>query len=110
MKAETREIAMYTAFLYAGALQHPTLGTKPDVGLDLDDWDGHVGFVGCCTLYAGAIQAALNEREDEEDSWPGLIEYELIEPMGEWLLTHETPPNVETVATEFMARFLEWIK
>jgi len=105
-----QELATITAFLYAGALQHPTLGIKPDIGLDLDNWGGHIGFVGCCTEYADAIQKALNEREDEEDVWPGVIEYELLEPLGEWLLTHETPPEVAIVAAEFMARFLTWIK
>lgn len=110
MYFENQELATITAFLYAGALQHPTLGTKPDIGLDLDHWGGHIGFVGCCTEYAKAIQDALNKREDEEDVWPGVIEYELIEPLGEWLLERETVPHAETVAAEFLTRFLKWIK
>jgi hypothetical protein len=38
------------------------------------------------------------------------MEYELLEPLGEWLLTeHETPPAVQTVTVEFMLRFLAWV-
>lgn len=107
----TQEIACTTAFLYAGAIQSEANQTAMVDRTNLfDDWNGHTGFVWACTEYAEAIQAALNTREDEEDVWPGVMEYELLEPLGEWLLTHEYPPSVKEVAAEFMARFLAWIE
>lgn len=111
MNMQTIETASYTAFLYAGAIQCAANRTAVKDRTNLfDDWNGHTGFVWACTEYAKAIQSALNAREDEEDSWPGVMEYELLEPLGEWLLTaHETPPSVETVTAEFMERFLKWV-
>ena len=106
-----QEIACMTAFLYAGAIQsEANQNAMIDRSNPFDDWGGHTGFVWVCAEYAEAIQAALNTREDEEDVWPGVMEYELLEPLGEWLLTHETPPEVAIVAAEFMARFLKWIE
>jgi hypothetical protein len=105
-----QEIANYTAFLYAGAIQcSASLAAALDRANLMDDWNGHTGFVWACAEYAHAIRNALDARADEEDSWPGVMEYELLEPLGEWLLTHETPPSVETVTAEFMTRFLKWV-
>jgi hypothetical protein len=109
MNAMTIEASCFTAFLYAGALQHPTLGQKGQ-GVDLDHWEGHTGFVWACAEYAEAIQAMLETRTYEDDSWPGVLEYELLEPLGQWLLEQPEQPSVHAVAAEFMARFLAWIK
>jgi hypothetical protein len=106
-----QEIANYTAFLYAGAIQSER-HTKAVRNRDnpFDDWNGHTGFVWACAEYANAIRNALDARADEEDSWPGVMEYELLEPLGEWLLTeHEYPPAVPIVTVEFMTRFLAWV-
>jgi hypothetical protein len=110
MEYKTIETASYTAFLYAGAIQSAAnRAAVVDRSNLFDDWNGHTGFVWACAEYAEAIQKALDEREDKEDAWPGVLEYEVLEPFGEWLLTeHETPPSIETVTTEFMTRFLAW--
>jgi len=111
MNYKTIETASYTAFLYAGAILCRANRTAEADRTNLfDDWNGHTGFVWACAEYADAIQTALDERTDKEDAWPGVMEYELLEPLGEWLLTaHETPPTVETVTAEFMERFLKWV-
>lgn len=111
MNTQTIETACYTAFLYAGAIQCQANRTAVIDRTNLfDDWNGHTGFVWACAEYANGIRKALDSREDEEDAWPGVMEYELLEPLGEWLLTaHETPPSVETVTAEFMTRFLKWV-
>jgi hypothetical protein len=107
-----QETASYTAFLYAGAIQSAANWSAMKDRTNLfDDWDGHRGFVRACAEYAHAIRNALDARADEEDAWPGVMEYEILEPLGEWLLTeHEYPPAVPIVTVEFMTRFLAWVK
>ena len=103
---ETTNIAEITAFLYAGALQHPTLGQK-GAGLCLESWGGHTGFVSYCAIYAAEIEEWLGARLD---SHPGVMLYELIEPMGEWLLEKMIgPPKDGVVLGYFMTEYLAWI-
>lgn len=90
-----------TAFLYAGALQHPTKGD------DYEDWEGHTGFVFYCEEYAHAIAMLLETRL--EDEWPGVILYELIEPMGEWLIGHAAPLDTDTALEHFKVEYEAWI-
>jgi hypothetical protein len=105
-ETDVHSIAEIVAFLYAGAIQHPTLGNKGQ-GMDLDNWSGHSGFVGHCTDYAVAIDRWLTNREDD---FPGVFAYELIEPMGEWLIENfHRPPEVDTVMEYFKVEFLAWI-
>jgi hypothetical protein len=104
---DAAHIAEITAFLYAGALQHPSLGQK-GAGLCLDNCSGHTGFVAYCATYAAEIDAWLDTREDEVH--PGVMLYELIEPLGEWLLeTKSRPPEDGVVLEHFKAEFLRWI-
>jgi hypothetical protein len=105
-KLDISSVAEITAFLYAGAIQHPTLGNNGK-GMCLDSWSGHTGFVGHCTDYAIAIDQWLNTRNDD---FPGVMAYELIEPMGEWLIEKfHTPPNVGEVLEYFKVEFLAWV-
>jgi hypothetical protein len=104
---DVANVAETTAFLYAGALQHPTLGQK-GAGLCLESWGGHTGFVAHCATYAAEIGAWLDTRGDEVH--PGVMLYELIEPMGEWLLeTKSGPPADGVVLEHFKTEFLHWI-
>ena len=104
---DTLSVAEITAFLYAGALQHPTLGQKGE-GLCLDNWGGHTGFVAYCTFYASEIDVWLDTRGGEIH--PGVMAYELIEPMGEWLLEMgKVPPEDGLVLEHFKTEFLHWI-
>lgn len=103
---ETIEVAQITAFLYAGALQHPTLGQKGQ-GLCLDRWEGHTGFVTYCALYAGAINDWLDTRDD---IMPGVLQYELIEPLGEWLLeSSHSCLDAAVVLERFKTEYVAWI-
>jgi len=104
---DVQSISEMVAFMYAGALQHPTLGTKKGIGLDLDSWNGHTGFVGHCTAYAVEINDWLNTRDDD---FPGVLAYELIEQVGEWLLEEFIyPPDSAKVMVHFMEKYLKWI-
>ena len=101
------DIAEITAFLYAGAIQHPSLGQQGD-GIDLDDWGGHTGFVNYCATYATQIHDWLETRQDAVH--PGVMVYELIEPMGEWLLEHKTVPlKPDKVLHHFKIEFINWL-
>ena len=106
--------ASITAFLYAGALHKAgelyTASLK-DRGIAIDlwnDWNGHIGFIDTAETYAISIAQWLAERDDNH---PGVLEYEIIEPMGEWLIVHEAPlPSTEAVLAEFQKRYLAWIE
>ena len=109
-----RDIAITTAFLYAGALQkaneleNASLKDR-GIAIDLwDDWQGHTGFVQTCTEYAQAIETWVTAHGPQ--NYPGVYAYELIEPLGAWLIIHESPlPDTATVLQEFQRRYLEWI-
>lgn len=104
MSKNIANVAEITAFLYAGAVQHPTLGST----MRMDNWSGHVGFVGHCTDYAIAIDAWL---ATQTDNYPGVLAYELIEPMGEWLIEKfNRPPDVADVLDYFKIEFLAWLE
>ncbi|WP_141691025.1 hypothetical protein, partial [Brochothrix thermosphacta] len=104
---DVANVAELTAFMYAGALQHPALGQKGS-GVCLDHWGGHTGFVSHCTTYAAEIDEWLDTREDEVH--PGVMLYELIEPMGEWLLEMKNgPPENGVVLEYFKVEYLAWI-
>lgn len=100
----TANIAHTTAFLYAGAL-------TPDQETDkFDAWEGHASFVQTCTDYAEAIETWL--VADGPQNHPGVYAYEVIEPLGAWLIGHDGPLPLDTatVLQEFQRRYLEWIK
>lgn len=101
-----------TAFLFAGALQKDrelsAVSGNPDLGL-WDDWGGHIGFAQTCYDYAQAIEKWLETRND--DNHPGVLAYEIIEPLGEWLIVHEAQhPDTAAVLAEFQKRYLAWIE
>jgi hypothetical protein len=112
-----RDIAITTAFLYAGALQHADKlenASLKDRGIALDlwdDWGGHTGFVHACTDYAQAIESWLVQPDRADDNHPGVLVYELIEPLGAWLIDPASNrPDTAIVLQEFQRRYLEWIK
>jgi len=105
---ETYTIAQITAFIYAGALQHPTKGVTGEDGADFEHWEGHRGFVTYCALYAMAINEWL-EEERADDQVPGSILYELMEPMGEWMIGLDSPLQTHQALEHFKTEYLAWI-
>lgn len=108
-QSDVEDIAQITAFLYAGALQHPTKGFKHGKGADFEQWEGHTGFVFYCTEYATAISNWLDTPERENDDHPGVMLYELIEPMGEWLIGLDGSMETNEVLEYFKIEYLAWI-
>lgn len=104
---DVMDIASIAAFLYAGALQHPTKGVMLGNGADFDHWEGHSGFVFYCANYAAAINEWLDTRTD--DDHPGVMLYELIEPMGEWMIGLAEPLDTDVALEYFKTEYLAWI-
>jgi hypothetical protein len=100
-------IAALTAFMYAGALEHPIKGLKH--GADFENWEGHTGFVFYCGEYAIAIEQWLTTPERIDDEHDGVMLYELIEPMGEWLIGQDGPLDTDVVLQHFKTEYLAWI-
>ena len=112
-----QSVAHTTAFLYAGALQkadeleNASLKDR-GIAIDLwDDWGGHTAFVHTCTEYAHAIESWLGQPERDDDNHPGVLAYEIIEPLGGWLIDPASNhPDTGAVLQEFQRRYLEWIE
>ncbi len=96
--------ALITAFLYSGALGHPTHGT------DFEDWEGHTGFVSYCATYAEKIADYINAPAQAGDRYAGSIFYELIEPMGEWLIAQPEPLDPVAALEAFIIEYQAWIE
>ena len=100
--------AAITAFLYAGAIQSPR-----NKGHDspFENWEGHTGFVYYAEEYAKAIEQWLHSRFEThpDDIYPGLLEYEVIEPMGEWLLNNDEVLPVQQVLDEFINEYEQFV-
>jgi hypothetical protein len=105
MTETNRDVAITTAFLYAGALQELRDNRK---NLCLDIWNGHTGFAESCAQYAHSIEKWLATREG--DNYPGVYAYEIIEPLGAWAVNEAAQPDTAAVLAEFQKRFLAWIK
>ena len=97
--------ASITAFLYAGAIQSPRNSAAVDS--PFENWEGHLGFVYYAQDYAKAIEQWLHERYEThpDDMYPGVLEYEVIEPMGEWLLSSDDVLPVQRVLDEFIKEY-----
>lgn len=101
--------ASITAFLYAGAVQSPQNRIADDN--PFENWEGHLGFVYYAEGYANAIVEWLDKRfeTNPDDIYPGVLEYEVIEPMGEWLLRNEDVLPVDAVLAEFVKEYEQFI-
>ena len=69
-----------------------------------------MGFVHYCEAYAKAIEEWLDEPEQADDVYPGVLEYEVIEPMGEWLLQNEEILTVEQVLEKFKVEYAQFLQ
>ncbi|MCC2639329.1 MAG: hypothetical protein K0Q68_3048 [Moraxellaceae bacterium] len=101
-----REVAaIWGAFLYEGLLAH-----VPDhqrIRAILDAWgQGCIELVIATTLHLPEVWEQISRKWEAEDTdFPGVFEYEVISPLGEYfaeyLLTHDGRlPSKEAVAAE----------
>ena len=105
--------ASITAFLYAGAIERDRELRKAKPHEELfENWEGHTGFVFYAERIAQKIDAWLEQRlGDHADDWPGVIEYELIEPLGAQLIEHHDCDLDAALALQlFQNDYFDWIE
>lgn len=93
--------AVFTAFLFVGGTQSKKF--------DADKWHGQIGFAQECAPHGAAIAAALDKVPDKWD-YPGVLEYEIVEPLGEWIATREGYTEPRDTAARFLRHFREWVR
>ena len=103
--------ASILAFLYAGAVDEEDKlrrKVKPIPAL-FEGWEGRRGFVYYAEPLAQSIADYLNEVDDEDSEvfHPGVAEYEVIEPLGGWLLTN--PTESDKAFDKFKADYKAWL-
>ena len=104
MKTLNRNTATFAAHLYAGAAS--VVGTDP-----FEPWGGHVGFTASILPdHARAIAkrfATIIEYLDPP-AVPGVLEYEVIEPLGRELVC-DAAILPEEAADLFELRYRAWL-
>ena len=75
------EIAVHTAFLFAGACEELDKTGREWVN------GGYIGMAIDLVYYAEAIYDALRKYQDW-GSWPSVFAYDVTEPLGEWVARH----------------------
>ena len=101
--------ASFTAFLYAGALERDRdLIRRNDNTERFENWEGHLGFVFYAERIASRIIAWLDEQND--DVYPGVIEYDLIGPLGAQLIEHwDANIDPDLALHLFQDEYFSWI-
>lgn len=102
-------IASTTAFLYAGAIERDrNLTSKGNFIERFENWEGHTGFV----FYAERIATAIVKwLAEQNDFYPGVIEYELIEPLGAQLVEyHDCNIDLALALHLFQDEYFSWIE
>lgn len=97
--------AVWGAFLYEGLLAH--FPERQRTNAILDTWgQGCIELVIATTLHLPELWQQVSARWEAEDTdFPGVFEYEVISPLGEYfgdyLLAHDGAlPDKDTVAAE----------
>ena len=97
--------AIWGAFLYEGLLAH--VPDQKRISAILDAWgQGCIELVIATTLHLPELWEQISRKWEVEDTdFPGVFEYEVVSPLGEYfadyLLTHQgNLPSKETVAAE----------
>lgn len=103
--------AIWGAFLYEGLLAH--IPDHQRVQAVLDAWgQGCIELVIATTLHLPELWEQISHKWEAEDTdFPGVFEYEVVSPLGEYfadyLLSHQGKlPTKEAVATE-IARLID---
>lgn len=93
--------AQILAFLYAGAL-------TPDQETDkFEDHEGHRGFVANCEPLARRIADHLNSPDFADVLHDGVVEYEVVEPLGKWIL--DNPEHFSQAFDQFALVYRNWL-
>lgn len=93
----TTAVALWEGFMY---IEDKRVGLG-DVGVDY--MGGYVGAYACMAWWADCIDWVLSEV-DPDTNFPGVFEYEVVEPFGTWLRGYVNKPT-EHLHTHTMAAF-----
>lgn len=104
-KATTHSVAMIAMYMMNG---YEAEARKLN-GSELQDLSGHLAVADEIARIAGAIHADLEtEALPVGGEYPGVLEYEVIEPLGQWLHSHSMC-TIDEARAEFARRFLAWM-
>ena len=99
MNATNLDTAVFTAFLFQGAVK---------ARIDTDEFSGQIGLCLELAEHARAIAKCL-PRIPPEWGYPGVLAYDIIEPLGAWLAEDVTRMrSPAATAAECLRRYLEW--
>jgi hypothetical protein len=98
----TKQVAGFTAFMYAAAAQTPP--THWDDCL-FEKWEGHLGFVGFCSSVAIEIVEYLQALDDLDQSYPGVMEYDVLTSLGRRLIHLDHTVDVSQALQWFIEDF-----
>jgi hypothetical protein len=105
--------ASLTAFLYAGAVARDRELGPGDSLFEL--YQGRTGFVFYAERIAKSLVAFLQHPNRQADEYPGVLEYELIEPLGGWLIANAdvlVGDHIDLPATAtayFSEQYIDWL-
>lgn len=98
MKQKHINTAVFTAYLLAGA----SLSNR-----SLEGHGGNIGFACEAVRHARAIAVRFADIRTPDDVFPGVLEYELIEPLGAWIVDVDAQPK--DTALRFETLYHDWI-
>lgn len=80
-------------------------------GSELQDMSGHLGVADELSRIASTLHEHLQSPEAQAlgHDYPGVLEYEVIEPLGQWLHANSMC-TIEQARDEFARRFDAWLK
>ena len=102
--AVIRDIAAITSYLVEGC--NVSLEAIENQNFDNPSNGGHTGMVSDMTTLAMAINARI--QAEAEHAFLGVIEYEVIEPLGRWICAPARGPYKVTFHN-YIAGFAAWI-
>lgn len=105
-KATTHSVAMIAMYLMNGYEAE----ARALNGSELQELSGHLAVAD----EIARISAAIHEQLETEAlpvglEYPGVLEYEVIEPLGKWLHANSMC-SIEQAGAEFARRFEAWVK
>ena len=109
MTAIERDTVTFSAFMFAGA-------TRPNDAPELcERFGGQLGFACKLVPHVLAVVTVLSRaysRRGFNPDYPGVLEYELLEPLGEWLIRESQHGFVQPrdTAARFLRQFRQWVR
>jgi hypothetical protein len=102
IRAKSHSVAMIAMYMMNGYEEE----TRRLNGSKLPELSGHLAVADEIARIAAAIDADLNtEALAVGGEYPGVLEYEVIEPLGKWLHANSMC-SIEGARSEFARRFV----